>query len=48
MIKEEKYECEICKGKFGIYELDWIRLDGGERWLVCGNCEEEIKEGCKE
>ncbi|MHA1868687.1 MAG: hypothetical protein ACTSXD_11640 [Candidatus Heimdallarchaeaceae archaeon] len=42
-----KRECEICKEVFDIEELDFIRLDGGESWLVCRNCEEEIKEAGK-
>lgn len=41
---EDKVECERCEYFYPEEEMDWIRMDEGDKWFVCRNCEEEIKE----
>lgn len=38
-----KYECERCKKKFDLKNMSLMR----KGWLLCKECEEELKEECR-
>ena len=43
----QKVECDRCGYFYSEEDMDWIRTDNGEKWFVCRNCEEDIKEAYK-